>query len=123
MAKKILIIDDEPDILKILQSMLKNDKYEVITAENGEEGYEKVVKEKPDLVLLDIMMPRMNGYEVCEKIKGNPETKKIPVVMLTVKAMGEDVEKALQKKADWYISKPFDDKYLLKKIRGFIGRA
>jgi DNA-binding response OmpR family regulator len=114
--KKILIIDDEAEVVKVLQICLEQHGYKVVTSYDGENGLKKVKSENPDLVILDIMLPDMDGYQVCEKIKADPSTKDIPVIMLTVKSMGEDVEKALEKKADWYIVKPYDEKYLLKKI-------
>ncbi|MBN1621229.1 MAG: response regulator [Endomicrobiales bacterium] len=123
LPKKILVIDDEYDILRVIEEMLKKEGYTVITATNGQDGYKKFQQERPDLVISDIMMPIMDGYQVCEKIKGNPDTKDIPVIILTVKSMGEDVDKALELKADWYITKPFDSKYLLKRVKDFIGKG
>jgi len=114
--KKILIIDDEAEVVKVLQICLEQHGYKVITGYNGESGLKKAKDEVPDLVILDIMLPDMDGYQVCERLKSDPSTKDIPVIMLTVKSMGEDIEKALEKKADWYIVKPYDEKYLLKKI-------
>jgi len=74
------------------------------------------------MVLLDVMMPGMSGYDVCETIKNDPETSHIPVIMLTAKDTGDDVEMALKKKADWFVAKPYDNKYLLGKINQFIAK-
>jgi DNA-binding response OmpR family regulator len=106
--------------VKALQIILEKNGYQVIIAYDGSTGFAKVKEEKPDLVLLDIMLPDMDGYQVCELIKKDPALHKIPVMMLTAKAMGDDVEKALEKRADWYITKPFEHKYLLKKIEEFV---
>lgn len=118
--KKILVVDDEPDMVKALQIRLEQAGYQVITAYEGESGLDKTREEKPDLVILDIMMPVMDGFQVCEKIKSDPSIKGIPVIMLTAKTMGDDFDKAMEKKADWYITKPFDDKHLLRRIKGLL---
>lgn len=120
--KKIIIIDDEPNIANLIKANLNPDKYECISAADGEEGLKKVESEKPDLVVLDILMPKKTGYEVCFEIKNNPITAKIPVIMLTVKREHRDryIGTVLMK-ADEYIPKPFDVKDLIKKIEQFIG--
>jgi len=123
MTKKILVIDDEPEVIKILQIRLERDKFQVITANNGKTALQKIKLEIPDLIILDIMMPGMDGYQVCEKIKSDPSTGDIPIIMLTAKNMGEDLEMALEKKADWYVIKPYEYKYLLKKINQLIQRS
>lgn len=122
MPEKILIADDEQTAVDILKSILEDKDYAVITAYDGEEAVKAVREQKPDLVILDVMMPKMNGYEVCEKIKKDPSTKDIPVIMLTAKDMGEDIEMALSKDANWYITKPYDAKYLLGKISSFLNK-
>jgi CheY-like chemotaxis protein len=118
--KKILIVDDEPEAIKGLQIVLEKGNYRVITAYNGETGLKKLSDEKPHLVILDVNMPGMNGYQVCEKIRANPSTKNIPVIILTAKSMDASLEKALTKKADWHIAKPYYDKYLLDKINDLL---
>jgi two-component system phosphate regulon response regulator PhoB len=97
MAKKILLIDDDPLVVKSLRRCLELRKFEVITALSGEEGIKSAVKAKPDLILLDILMPRMDGKEVLRQLKKNPASAKIPVVMLTVSSEAEDVVEALTK--------------------------
>ena len=88
--KTILIVDDEPELVKALQIRFEEEGFRVITAYDGSNGLEKTRTEKPDLVILDIVMPVMDGYQVCETIKNDPATKNIPVVMLTAKSMGDD---------------------------------
>lgn len=118
---KILIIDDDADVIDITRKTLEFNGYEVIYALDGKSGMEKAKNEIPDLIILDIMMPiGPNGYTVCEKIKTDPATKDIPVIMLSARDMGDDLEKALEKKADWYIAKPYDANYLLKNVKKLI---
>jgi len=118
--KKILIIDDEPDLVKTLQIRLETAGYTIITAYEGHTGLKKAREEKPDLIILDIMLPGMNGYETCDKLKSDPLTHKIPVIILTSKNMGDDLEQAFEKKADWFMVKPFDSGYLLKIVKKII---
>lgn len=113
---KILLVDDELDTVKILKDLLENEGYEAITAYTGKRALERVKEEKPALVILDIMMPRMDGYAVCEKIKNDPETKNIKVIMLTARDSGESLQESLEKKADWFIAKPYETKHLLSMI-------
>jgi len=117
MGKKILVIDDEPHLVEILANRLKSNRYAVLTAVTAHDGFEKALKEKPDLVLLDILMPDMDGYQVLRKLKEQAETKAIPVIMLTVKKWSEDVQKAMVGGAVDYLVKPFDPAVLLQKIR------
>ncbi len=122
-GEKILIVDDQPEITDLIRFILKKQNYESVIAFNGLEGLNKARSEMPDLILLDITMPDMNGYEVCEKLKSDPATAQIPIIMLTARDMGEDFEKAMEKKADWYITKPFDPKHLLKRIAYLLQRS
>jgi CheY-like chemotaxis protein len=104
----ILVVDDEPDIVKLVSISLKLSDFNVITAASGPETLEILKTQRPDLVLLDIMMPEMSGYEVCRTIKASPDLKDIPVVMLTAKGQKGDAEKGYEAGADDYIIKPFD---------------
>ena len=122
-GEKILIVDDQPEITDLIKFILNKQNYESVIAFNGLEGLNKARSEMPDLILLDITMPDMNGYEVCEKLKLDPATAQIPIIMLTARDMGEDFEKAMEKKADWYITKPFDPKHLLKRIAYLLQRS
>lgn len=122
MKKKILIVDDEPEIIDIVKKMLR-DKYEVIEAYDGEECYKKAKEEKPDLILLDILMPKMNGWETLRKIKEDEELKDIPVSMLTALPLTPDDTKDKPiDKIENYIVKPFTRETLLKKIEDIFER-
>ena len=105
---KILAIDDDQNIRRLLSFNLSAANHEVIVAVNGKEGLAKAVAEKPDLILLDIMMPVMNGYEACEKLKATEETKNTPVFILSAKSQMMDLDDAFDVGADDYITKPFD---------------
>jgi len=117
---KVLIIDDEPDIVETLTFMLEARNYDVIAALDGAEGIVKVKTENPDVALLDIMMPGMDGYAVCNKLKSNDDTKNLPVIMLTAKGEGEAVIKAHKSGADDYIVKPFSSHELLTRLKNII---
>ncbi len=117
MAKgKILVVDDEVNITQILEFSIGAEGYEVITAANGEEAIDKARREQPDLIILDIMMPKIDGYEACRILKANPLTKSIPVVLLTAK--GRDIDKRLgyEVGATDYIVKPFSPNKLVDRI-------
>jgi len=114
--KVILIVEDEPDMSEMLKKHLESNNLDVVTAFDGIEGYEKYLEIQPDLVLLDIMIPKMNGYEVCRKIRREMEDSKTPILMLT--AMGQDSDQIIGKVigAQEYVAKPFELKELLAKI-------
>jgi len=116
-AERILIVDDDEDVLLIVQTILDNAGYSAITARNGREGVEKAIESKPDLILLDVMMPELSGWEVCTTLKSAPETRRIPVAMLTVKAEIRDLITGMQVGADDYITKPFTRRKLLSTVR------
>ena len=115
--KIILIVDDDESLRKMLKMRLSFSQFKVLTAGSGEEAFEAINKNKPDLILLDIAMPDMDGYEVCKILKDNPETKDIPIVFLT--AIGGNIENKLQSLMVGgvdYIQKPFDGNDLMKRI-------
>jgi DNA-binding response OmpR family regulator len=117
MAKeKILIVDDEPDIVETVTIMLQARHYEVITALGGEEGFTKARFERPDLVLLDIMMPDLDGYSVCSKLREDSHTKNIPIIMFSAKGEASSINKSYKMGADSFIVKPFSLAILLDKI-------
>jgi two-component system cell cycle response regulator len=120
MTARILIVDDTPLNLKLLQAKLTHEYYLVITAENGQEALEKVESEKPDLILLDIMMPGMNGFEVCTKLKENPITANIPVVIVTALSDVTDRVRGLEAGADDFLTKPINDIALMARIRSLL---
>ena len=111
MSKKLLICDDEPYIRMLLEQTLEDledEDVEIFVACNGQEGYDLIVQERPQLVFLDVMMPKMSGFEVCSKVKQQPELKDIHIVLLTAKGQEADKEKGLSLGANEYITKPFD---------------
>ena len=119
---KILLVDDEPDILEIVEYNLSNEGYQVITAENGQEGVKKAKKEIPHLIILDVMMPEMDGIEACEIIRKNPDLKNTIVTFLT--ARGEDYSQVagFDAGADDYITKPIKPKVLVSKVKALLRR-
>ena len=117
MAKKILFIEDEPDQIMMLQTRLEANGFQVISAPNGEEGIKKVREEKPDLILLDIVMPKMNGYEVCKCLKGNPNTSHIPIIAVTASGAKELEEKCRSTGINDIVKKPYESADLLNKIK------
>lgn len=120
MAKKILIVDDELDILEVLTFRLNKDGYSVATAVSGEEALEQLEKEVPALILLDLRMPGIDGYEICKRMKTDKKWKHIPIIMLTASSMLK-VEKAVEKyNVEGFLIKPFDYEKLLEKIKKLI---
>jgi len=118
---KILIVEDDPLMRRLYQKIFTFEKYEVESAEDGEEGLDKARKSKPTLILLDIMMPKMNGLQVLEKLKADPDLKKIPVVMLTNLAGQKDAETALAKGAVKYIVKSeYEPKQVADMVKGVL---
>lgn len=123
MAKqKILIVEDEESLLKLESILLTSKGYDVRGVSNGREALEAIAEEKPDLVLLDIMLPEIDGFEVCQRIKDDPETKAIPVVMLTAKKSREDMARGEKVGADWYITKPFKSVMVIETIQRFLAK-
>jgi CheY-like chemotaxis protein len=111
--KRILICDDDPAILRVLQVNLEIEGYDVLPAQNGEQAVEVATEERPDLVILDIMMPRLDGYQACERLKANEDTKDIPVVFLSAKAQQSDIQRGKDYGVAEYLTKPFDPMDLL----------
>ncbi|HEY7727706.1 MAG TPA: response regulator [Candidatus Eisenbacteria bacterium] len=120
---KILVVDDEIYIVHILDFSLGMEGYEVVTALDGEQALEKVKSERPDLIVLDIMMPKLDGYEVCKTIKGNPDTAHIPVILLSAKGRNVDQKMGFDVGADDYITKPFSPRKLVERINQLLGQA
>ncbi|MBI4707096.1 MAG: response regulator [Candidatus Omnitrophica bacterium] len=118
--KKILLVDDEPAFVDMLKLRLESNNYDVVVAYDGQEGLKKIELENPDLVILDVLMPKLNGYDCCNIIKNNPEFKDIPVIFLTVKAGDEDNALVRKVGADNFIVKPFDPHKLLSRIKDLI---
>jgi len=117
---RILVVDDVPQNVKLLEQLLTLSDYEVITASSGAEGLAKVVSGKPDLVLLDVVMPEMSGYEVCRAIRANPATQLLPVVMVTALDPGEERVKGIEAGADDFLSKPINQPELLARVKSLL---
>lgn len=117
---KVLVVDDESSIVNIISYNLKKEGYEVITAEDGEVGLELALNENPDLILLDIMMPKMDGYEVCRKVR---EKSNVPIIMLTARADEVDKVIGLEMGADDYVTKPFGNRELIARVKAHLRRS
>ena len=117
MARKILTCDDEKHIVRLIQVNLERQGYEVITAFNGAECLEKVKEDRPDLIVLDVMMPEMTGFEVLDILKKDPETENIPVIMLTARAQDADVLRGWQSGVECYLTKPFNPMELIAFVK------
>ncbi len=118
--KRILVCDDDPVILRLLQVNLELEGYEALLANHGEKAVEVATAEHPDLVILDIMMPRMDGYEACRLLKANRATQDIPVIFLSAKAQASDIEKGRTFGVDEYLTKPFDPGELLEVVERLV---
>lgn len=121
MTKKILIVDDEPNIVISLEFLMKREGFEVSVARDGEEALRKVEESTPDVMLLDVMMPKKTGYEVCQQIRANPSLSGVKIVMLTAKGRDTEVAKGLDLGADAYMTKPFSTKDLVAQVRALLG--
>ncbi len=123
MANKILIADDEPNIVISLEFLMQRNGYEVKTAGDGEAALDLVHDFRPDLILLDVMLPLKSGYEVCQKIRENPELGAVKVIMITAKGRDIEVAKGLALGADAYITKPFSTQDLLDQVKRLLSEA
>ena len=119
--KKILLIDDEPAFLEMMKKPLVSGGYEILLAEDGEEGYEIAKKEKPDLIVLDVMLPVMDGFKVCGLLKNDARFTQIPVILFSAKASDTETALAEEVKADVYLTKMEGSKRLLEEIRRLLG--
>ena len=119
----VLVVDDDPVIQKLLQVNFEMEGYDVITAGDGEEGLAKAQAEHPDAVVLDVMMPKMDGLEVARRLKGDDATKAIPIILLSAKAQQADVQAGQATGADEYLTKPFDPLELLQRVGALIERS
>jgi DNA-binding response OmpR family regulator len=123
MANKILVVDDEPNIVLSLEFLMKQAGFQVRTAADGEAALAAIAAEQPDLVLLDVMMPRKNGYEVCQAIRANPDWNAVRIIMLTAKGREVEREKGLALGADDYITKPFATQEVVERVRELLAEA
>jgi twitching motility two-component system response regulator PilG len=120
--KKILIVEDEESLLKLESILLTSKGYDVRGVPNGTAALAALAEDKPDLILLDIMLPEIDGFEICRRIKSDPATKAIPVIMLTAKKSREDMARGEQVGADWYITKPFKSAMVIETIQRFLAK-
>ena len=120
MAKKILVVDDEPLIVKLLQARLEKNGYSVVVAQDGQEALDKTYQENPDLIILDIMLPHIDGYYVCKVLRSDDKYKAIPIIMLTGRTLAQDIKMGMDLGAVSYVQKPFKPNVLLGIIEGLI---
>ena len=123
MSKRVLIADDEPSIVAALEYLLQQAGYDVLLARNGDEALALIEQRIPDLVLLDVMMPRKSGYEICSRIRHHADWRHIKVIMLSARGRDAEVNKGLAIGADLYITKPFSTRELMAKIGGLLGQG
>lgn len=122
-SKKILAADDEPHILRVVKDKLANAGFTVFTAVNGEEALQTAQREKPDLILLDVMMPKMNGFDVCRALRADPAFAAVPILLLTARGQEVDRKMGLEAGATEYITKPFSPRQLLQTVQEKLGLA
>jgi len=118
--KRILVVDDEVDLVETIRFSLELEGYEILVAYNGEEALNQARKENPDLILLDLMLPKLDGYKVCRLLKFDERYKHIPILMLTAKTQEKDKATGMETGANEYITKPFDMDELMKKVKGYL---
>jgi DNA-binding response OmpR family regulator len=121
MGRTVLIVDDETNIVISLEYLLRREGYEVLVARDGQEALDTIARTPPDLVLLDVMLPRLNGFQVCQKLRENPAWAGVRVLMLTAKGREAEVSKGLALGADAYVTKPFSTRELLARVRALVG--
>lgn len=123
MAKRILIADDEPNIVISLEFLLRREGYEVVVATNGAAALAAVREQRPDLAILDVMMPQRNGFEVCQDLRGDPKMQGLRIIMLTAKGRDTEVAKGLALGADHYMTKPFSTRELVARVKDLLADA
>jgi DNA-binding response OmpR family regulator len=123
MSPKIAVVDDEEAMVQLLTVELESEGYEVLPANNGTSGLKMIEDRRPDLVILDIMMPDLSGYEIIEALKSNPALSNIPIILLTAKSLDDDIQKGLDLGAQDYVTKPFHAGLLIKRISTLLGRT
>ena len=123
MSQKILIADDEPNILISLEFLMKREGYEVVVARDGQEAIDAIERERPALVLLDVMMPIKTGFDVCHEVRASETLRDTPILMLTAKGRDTDVAKGLALGANAYMTKPFSTKELVQMVREMLGQT
>lgn len=121
MARSVLVVDDEPSIVLSLEYLLRQVGYEVHVARDGEAALEAIAEHRPGLVLLDVMMPKRDGYDVCQTVRANADWADIRIIMLTARGRASEREKGLALGADEYVTKPFSTRDVVEKVRSFLG--
>ena len=121
MTRKIMVADDEPNIVISLEYLMKREGYTVVVARDGQEALDMLAREKPDLVLLDVMMPRKSGFEVCQAVRTSDELRGTKILMLTAKGRDTDIAKGMALGADAYMTKPFSTRELVQKVAELLG--
>jgi PleD family two-component response regulator len=119
--KKILLVDDSATTHMWIRMILNKTAYDLVSARDGEEGVRMAVSERPDLILMDVVMPRMNGFEATRVLRGNPEMRDIPVIMVTTRSEAKNVEEGFESGCSDYVTKPIDGLELVAKVRNFLG--
>jgi len=122
MRPLVLVADDDPDILALVRFRLERDGYEVLSAPDGETALDLALARTPDLALLDVMMPRLDGYEVTRRLREHGPTTTIPIILLTARVQEPDVERGFQAGADDYVTKPFSPQMLVRRVQAALGR-
>ena len=120
--KKILLVDDSSKVLLMERMILSKSQYDVVTAKDGQEGVEKALAERPDLILMDVVMPRMDGFEACRRIREQEDTKAIPVIMVTTRGELQSVENGYSSGCTDYVTKPINGLELLAKVKSCLGQ-
>jgi DNA-binding response OmpR family regulator len=123
MAKRILVVEDEPRVLEVIKKRLEVAGHHVITAVDGAEGFELAKSENPDLIVLDLMLPKKDGYDVCWELKHDPRYEPIPILMLTARTQDSEIERGMKSGADGYMIKPFDGKVLVDRVAELLQRV
>ncbi len=121
MAAKILIVDDEPNIVLSLEFLMQHQGWETSVAQDGEAALEALAGQSPDLVILDVMLPRMSGFDVCERVRADPRWRHVRILMLTAKGREAEVARGMRAGADAYVTKPFSTKELVDHVRRLLG--
>lgn len=123
MAKRVLVVDDEPNIVLSLEFLMRRAGFEVAVARNGSEALAALEGSPPDLLLLDVMMPELDGFEVCERVRARPDWKNTKIIMLTARGREQERERGLALGADAYVTKPFSTRDLVEQVRQMLGEA
>ncbi len=123
MAKRILVVEDDPSFLRAISHILEREGYDVVTASNGMAGLRKAKEESPDLLILDVMLPGVDGFEVCHRLRAESQTAKLPILMLSAKGQDADRTTGLEVGADDYLTKPIDRSVLLERVEALLAEG